>query len=122
MGFFGKSIEEKILDMALLAIDEDKPVKDKFLIFYRVCQFDLSFSFKNDEEEKLLTKYKNEPIYPKQYKGVKSHLKAIYVVMMEISFFIARSIFELYFILLLIVQFSYWKRLHRHVFIGCLRK
>jgi hypothetical protein len=90
MGFFGKSIEEKILDMALLAIDEDKPVKDKFLIFYRVCQFDLSFSFKNDEEEKLLTKYKNEPIYPKQYKGVKSHLKAIYVVMMEISFFIAK--------------------------------
>ena len=34
MGFFGKSIEEKLLDMALLAIDEDKPVKDKFFIFF----------------------------------------------------------------------------------------
>ena len=93
MGFFGKSIEEKILDFALLAIDEDKPTKDKFLTFYRICQFDLSFDFyysKPGDEEKLLEKYKDEPIYPDQYKSVKSHMKAIYVVMLDVSLFIAK--------------------------------
>ena len=90
MGFFGKSIKDKILDFALLTIDEDNPVKEKFLTFYRICQFDLSFDFKTEDEEKFLDKYKNEPIYPDQYKSVKSHMKAIYVVMLEISLFIAR--------------------------------
>ena len=93
MGLFGKSIEEKILDFALLAIDEDKPTKDKFLTFYRICQFDLSFDFyysKPGDEEKLLEKYKDEPIYPDQYKSVKSHMKAIYVVMLDVSLFIAK--------------------------------
>ena len=37
MGFFGKSIKEKILDLALLAINENEPTKDKFLTFYRIC-------------------------------------------------------------------------------------
>ena len=90
MGFFGKSIKEKILDFALLAINENEPTKDKFLIFYRICQFDLSFDFKNEDEVKVLEKYKNEPIYPEKYNNVKSHLKAVYVVMMEVSLFIAR--------------------------------
>jgi len=90
MGFFGKSIKEKILDFVLLAIDEDNPTKDKFLTFYRICQFDSSFDIKTDDEEKFLEKYKDEPIYPDQYKSVKSHMKAIYVVMMEVSLFIAR--------------------------------
>ena len=91
MGLFGKSIKEKILDFVLLAIDEDNPTKDKFLIFYRICQFDLSFDLTaGDDEEKLLEKYKDEPIYPDQYRNVKSHMKAIYVVMLEVSLFIAR--------------------------------
>jgi len=90
MGFFGKSIKEKILDFALLAVNEDNPTKDKFLTFYRICQFDLSFDFKTGDEEEFLEKYKDEPIYPDQYKNVKSHMKAIYVVMMEVSLFIAR--------------------------------
>ena len=90
MGFFGKSIKEKILDLALLAINENEPTKDKFLTFYRICQFDLSFDFKSEDEVKFLEKYKNEPIYPEEYNNVKSHLKAIYIVMMEVSLFIAR--------------------------------
>tara|TARA_B100001057_G_scaffold34090_1_gene30924 strand:+ start:92 stop:649 length:558 start_codon:yes stop_codon:yes gene_type:complete len=90
MGFFGKSIKEKILDFALLAINENEPTKDKFLTFYRICQFDLSFDFKSEDEVKFLEKYKNEPIYPEEYNNVKSHLKAIYVVMIEVSLFIAR--------------------------------
>ena len=32
MGLFGKSIKDKILDTIFLAIDEDEPTKDKFLI------------------------------------------------------------------------------------------
>jgi len=60
MGLFGKSIKEKILDFALLAIGEDNPTKDKFLIFYRICQFDLSFDYEaGNHEEKLLEKYKD---------------------------------------------------------------
>jgi|TARA_B100001964_G_C13959995_1_gene477225 hypothetical protein len=92
MGLFGKSIEEKILDFALLAIDEDKPTKDKFLIFYRICQFNLSLDYAREsvDEEKLLEKYKDKPIYPEQYKDVKSHMKAIYVAMLEVSLYIAR--------------------------------
>jgi len=91
MGLFGKSIKEKILDFALLTIDEDNPTKDKFLIFYRICQFDLSFDLTaGDDEEKLLEKYKDEPIYPDQYRNVKSHMKAIYIVMLEVSLFLAR--------------------------------
>ena len=93
MGLFGKSIKEKILDFSLMVIDEDKPTKDKFLIFYRICQFDLFFDFyysKPGDEEKLLEKYKNEPIYPDQYKSVKSHMKAIYVAMLDVSLFIAK--------------------------------
>ena len=90
MGFFGKSIKEKILDFALLAINENEPTKDKFLTFYRICKFDLSFDFKSEDEVKFLEKYKNEPIYPEEYNNVKSHLKAIYVVMIEVSLFIAR--------------------------------
>ena len=90
MGLFGKSIKEKLLELALYWIDEDKPVKDKFLIFYRVCQFDLYHEFESDSEEKCLAKYKDKPIYPKDYRNVKSHLKAIYLVMMDISFFIAK--------------------------------
>lgn len=90
MGLFGKSIKEKILDFALLAIDEDNPTKDKFLILYRICQFDLSYDIKTEDEEEFLEKYKDEPIYPDQYKSIKSHIKAIYVVMMEVSLFIAR--------------------------------
>ena len=90
MGLLGKSIKEKILDIILLAIDEDEPSKDKFLFFYRVCQFDVSFNFNSENELETLKKYKNEPIFPDQYKNLKSHLKAIYIVMFEISMFIAK--------------------------------
>ena len=90
MGLFGKSIKDKILDTIFLAIDEDEPTKDKFLIFYRICQFDLSFDFYSEDELNTLKKYNNEPIYPEQYKNLKSHMKAIYIVMFEISMFIAK--------------------------------
>ena len=53
MGLFGKSIKEKLLDVIFLAIDENEPTKDKFLIFYRICQFDLSYDFRNDDEIEL---------------------------------------------------------------------
>ena len=90
MGLFGKSIKEKLLDVIFLAIDENEPTKDKFLIFYRICQFDLSYDFRNDDEIETLNKYKREPIYPEAYKNLKSHIKAIYIVMAEISLFIAK--------------------------------
>ena len=72
MGLFGKSIKEKLLDIIFLAIDENEPAKDKFLIFYRICQFDLSYDFRNDDEIETLNKYKREPIYPEAYKNLKS--------------------------------------------------
>ena len=72
MGLLGKSIKEKILDIIFLAIDEDEPSKDKFLFFYRVCQFDVSFNFNSENELETLKKYKNEPIFPDQYNNLKS--------------------------------------------------
>ena len=70
MGIFGKSKKEKLLDAALLFLNEDKPERDKFLFLYRICQFDLKFNFE-DNIDKILNDYKKEPIYPEQYKDLK---------------------------------------------------
>ena len=88
MGIFGKSKKEKLLDAALLLLNEDKPERDKFLFLYRICQFDLKFNFE-DNIDKILNDYKKEPIYPEQYKDLKIHLKALIAVNMEVSLFIA---------------------------------
>ena len=53
MGLFGKSKKEKLLEAALLIMNENKPEKDKFLLYYRICQFDLSFNFDDDIDDFL---------------------------------------------------------------------
>ena len=89
MGLFGKSKKEKLLEAALLIMNENKPEKDKFLLYYRICQFDLSFNFDDDIDD-FLNKYKSKPLYPNQYSEVKNHIKSIMAVGMEISLFIAK--------------------------------
>lgn len=77
---FKKSDLEILLKFYMNWIHPQKPYKDKFLGFYRACEF-------NDIEDpiKSAEKYKDKPLNIKKYKFFISHIKAMLFVMIKKS-------------------------------------
>ena len=78
---FQKSDRKIFLEVYMNWIHPQKPIKDKFLGFYRACEF-------NDIEEPIKSvekKYIDKPLDIKKYKFFISHIKAMLFVMIKKS-------------------------------------
>lgn len=70
----------KIVKAAKMHLGSNTPTKDKFLSFYRYCQFNTEDKINNSND--FVERYKNEPLDDKHYRKFKSHMKAAYYVML----------------------------------------
>lgn len=71
---------KKIVEAAKMHLGSNTPTKNKFLSFYRYCQFNTEDSI--DKSNDFIERYKDEPLDDEQYRKFKSHMKAAYFVML----------------------------------------
>ena len=71
---------KKIVKAAKIHLGSNTPSKDKFLGFYRYCQFNSKDTI--DETKNFIEKYKDKPLNDEHYRKFKSHMKAAYFVML----------------------------------------
>ena len=69
-----------IVKAAKMHLGSNTPTKDKFLKFYRYCQFNTKDNMNKAHD--FIEKYKDEPLDDKHYRKFKSHMKAAYYVML----------------------------------------
>ena len=71
---------DKIVKAAKMHLGSNTPSKDKFLGYYRYCQFNVEDSIHDSEDFK--ERYKDKPLNDENYRKFKSHMKAAYFVML----------------------------------------
>ena len=71
---------KKIVEAAKMHLGSNTPTKNKFLSFYRYCQFNTEDTI--DKSNDFIERYKNEPLDDEHYRKFKSHMKAAYFVML----------------------------------------
>ena len=71
---------DKIVNAAKMHLGSNTPSKDKFLGYYRYCQFNVKDSIRDSEDFKK--RYKDKPLNDENYRKFKSHMKAAYFVML----------------------------------------
>ena len=71
---------KKIVEAAKMHLGSNTPTKNKFLSFYRYCQYNTEDSI--DKSNDFIERYKDEPLDDEQYRKFKSHMKAAYFVML----------------------------------------
>ena len=70
----------KIVKAAKMHLGSNTPSKDKFLGYYRYCQFNVEDTIHDSDGFK--ERYKDKPLNDENYRKFKSHMKAAYFVML----------------------------------------